>query len=328
MQVLNKYKVKKAVASSTVNSIVTDLLNLYQTESYQPNNHLIYQKVASSDYLQNSYFEKTHPGYIKPILCQTITDIDDQVYQLKYTRISVTSFCKQVLKNTSIVDKIIKEQRNSHHHQSPDIESPKDAQFFSRIRGYFKLEIYLDDSQIAPSGIFNKTQKFLCVYITAADVPYQFRVKNEDISILLLVNRNKLKNLNLKDQYAALFSEVREEIMMLHTNGLIVTDSKGQQHTIKVAISTILGDNLGIYQFLGFKSSFQNRAFVCRFCSAKGKAKNDTESDIQELFSRKKLIQNPREEEYSQIGVKSSFALDNIGGVNRWNVAPPDAVRI
>lgn len=327
MKIMNKFKVKNGLPSGTVNSIVGDLLELYQSQTYQPNNHHIYQKVASSDYLQNSHFEKSYPDYIKPILCQTITDVDGQVYPLKYTRISVTSFCQKVLKNTSIVDQIISEQRNINH-QSTVIESPLNSQFASRIRGKFKLEIYLDDSQFAPSGIFNKTQKYLCVYITAADIPYQFRVKNEDISILLLVNRKKLQNLGLKDQFSALFSEIKTEIIALNTNGLKVFDSNGRQHIVKATISTILGDNLGIYQFLGFGCSFQTRSFICRNCAAKGKAKNDTETDIQDLFRHKPLITDPPEEEYSQIGVKTSFALNGIGGVTRWNVSPPDAVKL
>lgn len=316
---------KKAIASSTVNSIVTDLLHLYKTTKFKLQHYPIYHKVVSSDYLQNSHFERKHADYIKPILCKTITDVDGQVYDLKHTQISVTSFCQKVLQNKSIVDRIMLEKR-SNSYQSHVIESPMNSQLAFRTRGFLQLEIYLDETQIAPSGIFNKTQKFLCVYISVANIPYQHRVKNEDISILLLVNRKKLQNLSLKDQFGALFRNIRDEIMVLNNNGLVATDSNENKHTIQVTISTILGDNLGIYQFLGFGCSFQNRSFICRFCSAKGKSRSETDIDIQELFSRKKLIKNPSQEDYAEIGVRSSFALDNVGGINRWNVSPPDAV--
>lgn len=310
MTIMNNYKMKKAIASSTVNSIVTDLLHLYKTTTFKQQHYPIYHKVATSDYLQNSHFEKKHSDFIKPTFFKTITDVDGQVYELKHTQISVTSFCQKVLQNKSIVDQLLMERRNNSY-QSHVIESPLNSQLALRTRGLLKLEIFLDDTQIAPSGIFNKTQKFLCVYISAADIPYQHRVKNEDISILLLVNRKKLQNLSLKDQFGALFRNIRNEIIELNNNGLLTTDSNGNLHTIKVTISTILGDNLGIYQFLGFGCSFQNNSFICRLCSAKGKSRSETDIDIQELFSRKRLIKNPRQEEYVNIGVRSPFALDS-----------------
>lgn len=326
MKIMNNYKVKKAVASSTVNSIVADVLQLFQTKSYDSQKYPLYQKIVLSDYLQNSHFERTYEDYLKPEICETITDIDGQNYHLKHTRISVISYVQKVLKNSSIVNHILGERRSTQ--QSLVIESPMNCQIASRISGHLKLEIFLDDSQIAPSGIFNKTQKFLCVYITVADIPYQYRVKSEDISILLLVNRKKLQNLNLKDPFEALFFEVKKEILFLVNNGIEVTNSKGEKQTIKVTISTILGDNLGIYQFLGFRCSFQNRSFVCRFCSAKGKSTNENETDIQNLFSRNQLLKNPTPDEHGQAGVKSPFTFDGIGGLNRWNVSPPDAVNL
>lgn len=58
-----------------------------------------------------------------------------------------------------------------------------------------------------------------------------------------------MKDLKLKDSISALFEELKRELHELTTQGIRVK-SNGQEYTITVAISTMLGDNLGKFLFI------------------------------------------------------------------------------
>ena len=51
----------------------------------------------------------------------------------------------------------------------------------------------------------------------------------------------------------------------MHNNGINIRIGS-EKVNVKVNIASISGDNLGIYELLGFKMSFHPNSFGCRFC--------------------------------------------------------------
>ena len=58
--------------------------------------------------------------------------------------------------------------------------------------------------------------------------------------------------------------------MFLETNGIIISTSP-EEHKIKFRLVSLIGDNLGVHNVLGFARSFSLN-FSCRFCLIKKKS--------------------------------------------------------
>lgn len=329
MNVICKFNYQKGVASSTVNEIVSEILELHHKTPPNSANYNDYQQIANSKHLQDAYLERTLKSYVAPIQHETITDIDGTEHQFKFTQVPLKSILSIAFRNQSLVDYLCKQQQQpTQRHPNPDINSPLDGTIFSRMKGKIKIELYADDTQYSP-GFFNNSQKFTCVYISLADVPFHYRTRSDAIDIYMLVNAKQLKNLNLNDSVGALFSVLRREIEEINQDGGIkLRSSSNECFNFEVTISTILGDNLAIYPMLGFSASFKNDSFICRFCSARGNSK-DGGDDTQELFRRRKLVDGSTATDLQLLGIRperGNFIFDGLDGINRWNVAPPDLV--
>lgn len=321
MNLMSKYKYEKGLASSIVNEIVGDFLQLTQTTPSNSSNFHLYQKIASSDYLQQEFLKKTNPNFIEPLSLDKITDIDGQEYDYKYTTVPLKSLLLHALDNKSLVDHLWQLQNQFTRHEHINISSPHHASIGARLKGKLQLEVYIDDTQYSP-GFMNKTQKYTCIYLSLADLPFHHRTKQDSIDVYMLLNEKKFKSLQLKDPFFAIFNRLKSEIEDINLNGgLNVCTSNGQGFTIKVTISSILGDNLAIYPLVGYSSCFNNNSFVCRFCSAKGNSDEEGEDNIQELFIRRRLTSSNETDHFHH-----SFVFDNFDGINRWNVCPPDIV--
>lgn len=318
---MSKYKYEKGLASSIVNEMFNDFLLLNQTTPSSNENFDFYKKILASDYLQQEYFKKTNINFIEPVSLDSITDIDGQIYDFKFTIVPLKAILRNAIANKSLIDHLWKYQNQTRRHQNLKIGSPHDAAIGSRLRGKLQLEVYIDDTQYAP-GFMNKTQKYTCIYISFADLPYHHRTKQDSIDVYMLLNKKKFDKLKLKDDFYAIFSLLRSEIEEINQqDGLQVFTSSGHCFQLHVTISSILGDNLAIYPLLGYSACFNNYSFVCRFCSAKGNSRSDSD-DIQELFIRRRLISNSNETDH----FSTNFVFDGLDGINRWNVSPPDIV--
>src|SRR5699024_8622422 len=107
--------------------------------------------------------------------------------------------------------------------------------------------IYIDDANLAPAcGFGSKQQKYMLVYLTVADLPFQHRVHMEDIEMLLCVNREKLMAgyESSEEVFINLFAHLKTELdeLMQHSIKVRIGD---RIETIHVAVSSICGDNLG-----------------------------------------------------------------------------------
>ncbi len=325
MAIIFKYKYTQGVASSLINSIIGDILTLHERRPPIHSNLKAYKKVASSEHLQNVYFEKTNSHYVQPQSLDKL-QVNNESYELKYCATPLLPLINRLLSNQSLVDHLWEEQnqpRTSRQGQ-PSLENPLDASFAQRIRGKLKLEVYVDDTQYSPSYM-NKTQKFTCIYLSLADIPFHLRTKRDEIDIYLLVNKVNLDKLGLNDTNFAMFSRLRSEIESINERGGIQLEtSNGTQFTATVTISSIVGDNLAIYPLLGFSGCFNTSSFRCRFCLASGRSRNGDDS-IQELFRHRPLAtsDSDAEQHFTRL---SNFIFDGLDGINRWNIAPPDIV--
>lgn len=325
MAIIFKYKYTQGVASSLINSIIGDILTLQEIRPPNHSNLKAYKKVASSEYLQNVYFEKTNSHYVQPQSLDKL-QINDESYELKYCATPLLPMINRLLSNQSLVDHLWEEQNQPRASRQVQLslENPLDASFAQRIRGKLKLEVYVDDTQYSPSYM-NKTQKFTCIYLSLADIPFHLRTKRDEIDIYLLVNKVNLDKLRLNDTNFALFSRLRSEIESINERGGIqLKTSNGTQFTATVTISSIVGDNLAIYPLLGFSGCFNTSSFRCRFCLASGRS-HDGNDSIQELFRHRPLAtsDSDAEQHFTRL---SNFIFDGFEGINRWNIAPPDIV--
>src|SRR5699024_4496548 len=169
----------------------------------------------------------------------------------------------------SIVEHILRQQQTRQRRDKDPIDSMMDGTAFSdRVHGKLKIELYLDDCQLAPANFAGSKQKHLLVYITFADIPILHRTKMRDIETLIIVNRDKLKVLG--DQaLTKLFERLIKDLHELPEFNFEL--SNGQTSKIEVAISSIIGDNLQVNEILGFKQSFNDNSFTCRYCASKAR---------------------------------------------------------
>ncbi len=322
ISILNKYKFQEGVASSIVNSMANDFLQLYNSNQPLSSNFDAYTKIVSSDHLQEVFFEKTNPSYIQPIMHDSL-QVVDRSYNLKFSTTPLLPIITRALRNQSLVDYLWNES-TQRPPQNLSTATSLDGLFAPRIRGKLKLEVYIDDCQYSPS-FTNRTQNFTCIYLSLADIPYHLRTKRDEIDIYMLVNKAKLDELKLDDVNFALFSLLRSEIETINQNGgLQLISSTGVQFNINVTISTVLGDNAAIYPFIGFSKSFGNNAYRCRFCFAVGRSREGgKEDDIQNSLTFRQLITSSEEAD-QLLNRRSTFVFESFQGIDRWNISPPD----
>ncbi|KAH9392165.1 hypothetical protein TYRP_005233, partial [Tyrophagus putrescentiae] len=323
VDILNKYKYEQGIASSIVNSIVTDLLHLSQANQPNPSSFNAYKKIVASNHLQEIYLEKTNANYIKPLSLTFTNLVEGQTLEAKYSVTPLLPILTRVLKNQSLVDHLWKESSQNWRNQNNlTISTSLDASFALRLKGKLKLEIYADDTQYSPS-FMNKNQKFTCVYISIADIPFHLRTKKEEIDIYMLVNKKSFDKLKFDDNNFELFSPLRTEIETInHNGGIRLCSSTGSYFNVYVTISSILGDNLAIYPLLGFSGSFNPSSYRCRFCLEVGRSREG--NDIQVSSVRRPLITSLEESNENFDRPLSAFVFDGFDQINKFNISPPD----
>lgn len=258
MFVLSDLKFNKNIPSSTVNSIGLSILELcqdYSQSNASDSNKVAYKQISNSDYLQEKYLQhQLAKTLVNPINHSHLIDAEGQSYSFKYSTVSIESLMRKTLSNEYVLNKVICEQNSTQRIAPFPISSIEQSSIWPRLKGRFKMETFIDDAQIAPSLIFNKNQKYILVYATFPDIPYENRVSQNNIEILLMANRKKLseltKNHNLDDPIGSLLSTVVDEMKHLMENGINFLVN-GNQVNIKLALSCICGDNAGIYELLG-----------------------------------------------------------------------------
>ena len=106
--------------------------------------HLM-RKVATSDHLQKVYRQQQLSTYIAPELFTIQREVGNQIKRCRFTQVPLKQLCKKYLKNKHLVQQILSEINRP-------VQQHEDSCYHSRIHGKLRLEIYLDEAEIAPSG--------------------------------------------------------------------------------------------------------------------------------------------------------------------------------
>jgi len=167
------------------------------------------KRVAKSSYLRKNYRirQLSEEGlYILPqskIL--TVPTVIDNVVTMQnvgnYSVVSLISLCTTALKNPSLQMLLNQQRSNLIVKKETIAECSKicrnilDGSEGARLAGKLKVELYIDDAQLAPTnGIgIGKRQNHLFVYSSFVDLSYEYRTRIENIDIVLMAKRSLLK---------------------------------------------------------------------------------------------------------------------------------------
>src|SRR5699024_2392446 len=70
----------------------------------------------------------------------------------KYTQLPLKDVCKKYLRNRHLVKKLLAEKKQRPNKEPKrSYSSIQDGHVFERLRGKLKLEIYIDDANLAPA---------------------------------------------------------------------------------------------------------------------------------------------------------------------------------
>lgn len=128
------------------------------------------------------------------------------------------------------------------------------------------LFLYYDDFECGnPLGSHAGIHKLGAVYYSVPCIPIQYRASLNNIFLCLLFHSADLKKFGSR----VIFSKLIEELVSLENEGIIITVSN-KTYKLKIFLTLILGDNLGLNTILGLNESFRSN-FFCRFCKCSRK---------------------------------------------------------
>lgn len=277
---------------------------------------------AKSRPLQNSYIS---------MIGKRIAPQQVKIGNFTYYYVPLIDQLKMLLQNSSILESIRNEQ------QSPPIDSFSvyESELTSSRRPYLlgkaRIEFGADDFCIVKAiGPRATQQKFFAFYMTLTNIPFKFRLKRENIKILLIANRHQMKKENISINM--LLKRLRDDLDFAMTNGVdIETKTSGQSSVINVpvAFSGFLGDNKGTYEMLGLSESF-SLGFVCRACMS-NRADIEKNLDFRLLGATNDLRDyqlkvSLLKKEKNDWGIKSPYVFGDLPGVNIFNSCPFDVL--
>lgn len=327
MKYINKYKYLKKIIHSTVNEMTVDALNAgaFRDYSLDEKDFADFYSVAQSDYYQDIYNERS---LMSDTVLPKQLQISNNDITLKYTYVPIRIICEKYLKNNSILQKIVSEQRrNSTTHFSDQYSSLLDGSMSTArdIQGALKIELYFDDVELSPANGKGKSRKFLQVYASCVDIPFHKRMHQHEIELVMMIDRKVANSLNLDDPLSSLLAPLIQDLQYLLNEGIKVK-TNGRQFTVPVVITSILGDNLAIYELLGRTCSFNANSFVCRFCHAQGSSNRNATENMQNLSIGMSLLTGNENDDILSLGQHPlrTFPFASLTGVHQWNIAPPD----
>lgn len=187
---------------------------------------------------------------------------DDCGNECRVSMINLKAMCQKYLLNPHLVNHLLDEA--DCHLNSSSFTSIMDSSIAARIRGKLKLEVYLDETGLAPSGpLQKKHNKYLKVFVTIADLPFEKRCKPEDIELAMIVNKKELDALVMdKDaKLPLLFEKFKTSLDELMQNGIDIKH-RGKEMNIGVTLSTVCGDNLGMLTLISAnKKTLRSRIY-------------------------------------------------------------------
>lgn len=262
--------ISSKVSKSDISALSLKILEFFTKHQSTPLSELepklpLYRKIAASPFLRDKVkVSLVNQYYIEPEFIPLKNELGNDISTYSY--VSITEIVKLYLKNHSIRNKL-KQERT--YEPSGVYRSALDSGQCHRIRGKFKIDIFSDDAQIAPTnGTGFGNQKYLFVYAIFPDLPPEYCHRIKDIELLMMVKRSDLDQINIDHRMDILYQKLDCELFRLMDKGITIDGEK-----YEVTVRYIRGDNKGMHEFLGFGQGFQNTSFRCRFCAALGKCK-------------------------------------------------------
>lgn len=330
MNVMFDSKLNDTVPSSHVNKLTSALLSLFVKHKHSimadPETIRNIERVVKSDHLQKVYKHRQLKTYIEPQKVDLYDDEGNVVCTYTYT--PIRSLCEKYLANESLVRHLVNEGHGHLRSNSRNYGHFMDGQVYKdrRLYGNLKLEVYLDDANVSPSNR-NDKQETLFIYLTIADLPFEYRTKRCDIETLIIANRFQLKKMG-ENGLKSLLHRFKNDLLDLYQSGIDVLYN-GQVINIKVELASVLGDNLQTNEVLGYKKNFNNYSFVCRYCGSAAKVR-DRANEINQLdrvyFLLDELEPGQSEaQDKLDYGIMRDFVFDGLPKINRLTLCPPDA---
>jgi hypothetical protein len=170
------------------------------------------------------------------------------------------------------------------------------------------INIFYDDAEMAnPLGSKAGRHKIANFYFTIQDLPEHMQSSLENIILLASVKSNDLKIAGAN----AVMQIVVDELLDLWENG-IEFELDGHRINIKVALSQISGDNLGIHALLGYSEGFTAN-YPCRRCKLH---RNECHKVHSEDESKLRDISNYNEDltidNFSLTGINFKSVINNL----------------
>lgn len=308
-----------------LSQLAVDFLSVKFDLANDDDDDLLLEKIiefAKSRPIQNSYISQPS----KRIPPQRI-----DIGSFNYYYVPLIDQLKSLLQNASVLQSIQDEKQMPQVNTFQFYDSELTSSRRSDLLGKARIEFGADDFCIVKAiGPRATQQKYLAFYMTLTNIPVKFRSKRENIRILLIANRHKMKtaNVSIND----LLKRLRDDLNYAVTHGIDIEVKNNGVSTVvnvQVAFSGFLGDNKGTYEMLGLSESF-SLGFVCRACMSNRETIEreldfrlfGTPQDVREYQRKLSRLKN----EKNNWGIKRPFIFGNIPGVNIFNCAPFDVL--
>ncbi|RWS01975.1 uncharacterized protein B4U79_09993 [Dinothrombium tinctorium] len=192
----------------------------------------------------------------------------------------------------------------------------------SKVPDVLNLQMYIDDFTFGNPLASNQKSKLFCAYYTISNISYYLQSKIHDINLLILAKRILLNDVGINK----LFTPLSNEIIKIQRNGILF-EKKGISKCIKVGITTICGDNLGIHEVAGLKKNF-NSGCICRWCYAQmNEIQDENNFDVRNFEKRTK---NKWEENLKnnclEFGIKRPYLFHSLSSFDITTSLPPDVM--
>jgi len=134
----------------------------------------------------------------------------------------------------------------------------KQNEFFQSNLSGLQILLYQDSFEaVNPLGAARGKHKLLGVYFTLGNLHPAVRSRIDTLQLVIICKERYLKEFGAN----VVFKPLLDDLMSLETIGI----DNGNE-TVKGAVVSILGDNLGSHFIGGFVESFSGSGHFCRFC--------------------------------------------------------------
>ncbi|XP_047136285.1 uncharacterized protein LOC124813381 [Hydra vulgaris] len=292
---LLKLQCQYHIPSTTIQFIVTEMLNLntinqYQTERilieklsyYIPEKdvHNIIQAVKMKDpfvigfskdrgllrstYIRKEYYKK-NMNFVGPM--EISLGRNEHGFECYTYYVPIKETLKRICQNTNFAS-LISQQANINPSSCSysdyfDGEAFLNNPFFQKHPNSLHLILYQDSFELVnPLGSGRNKHQISATYMVVANLPPHLRTILNNIYLVQLCRDKNLKSFS----QVTVFKELIRDLKSLEVDGILVGIK-----LYKAGVVAILGDNLGSHFLGGYSLGFNSKkGHICRFCLLKG----------------------------------------------------------